>query len=115
MDPGNSDEAMREIALDIQEGADIVMIKPALSYLDVIRRAKDNFGLPIAAYNVSGEYSMIKAAAERAGSTVKKVMMETLTSIKRAGCRRDHHIFCERRGKTIEVDPNEHYTQLRII
>jgi len=85
MDLGNSDEAMREIALDIQEGADMVMVKPALSYLDVIRRAKDNFGLPIAAYNVSGEYSMIKAAAERGWLDGEKVMLETLTSIKRAG------------------------------
>ena len=85
MDFGNSDEAMREIALDIQEGADIVMVKPALSYLDIIRRAKDNFNLPIAAYNVSGEYSMIKAAAEKGWIDGEKVMMETLMAIKRAG------------------------------
>ena len=85
MDFGNSDEAMREIALDIQEGADIVMVKPALAYLDIIRRAKDNFNLPIAAYNVSGEYSMIKAAAEKNWIDGEKVMMETLTAIKRAG------------------------------
>jgi len=85
MDTGNSDEAMREIALDIQEGADIVMVKPALSYLDLIRRAKDNFNVPVAAYNVSGEYSMIKAAAERGWLDGEKVMMEVLTSIKRAG------------------------------
>lgn len=85
MDTGNSDEAMREIALDIQEGADIVMVKPALSYLDLIRRAKDNFNIPIAAYNVSGEYSMIKAAAEKGWLDGEKVMMEVLTSIKRAG------------------------------
>lgn len=85
MDFGNSDEAMREIALDIQEGADIVMVKPALSYLDIIRRTKDNFNLPIAAYNVSGEYSMIKAAAEKGWIDGEKVMMETLTAIKRAG------------------------------
>jgi len=85
MDFGNSDEAMREIALDIQEGADIVMVKPALSYLDLIRRAKDNFNLPVAAYNVSGEYSMIKAAAERGWIDGEKVMLEVLTSIKRAG------------------------------
>ncbi len=85
MDFGNSDEAMREIALDIQEGADIVMVKPALSYLDIIRRAKDNFNLPIAAYNVSGEYSMVKAAAEKGWIDGEKVMMETLTAIKRAG------------------------------
>lgn len=85
MDFGNSDEAMREIALDIQEGADIVMVKPALSYLDIIRRTKDNFNLPIAAYNVSGEYSMIKAAAEKGWIDGEKVMLETLTAIKRAG------------------------------
>jgi porphobilinogen synthase len=85
MDFGNSDEAMREIALDIQEGADIVMVKPALSYLDLIRRAKDNFNLPVAAYNVSGEYSMIKAAAEKGWLDGDKVMLEVLTSIKRAG------------------------------
>jgi porphobilinogen synthase len=85
MDTGNSDEAMREIALDISEGADIVMVKPALSYLDLIRRAKDNFNVPVAAYNVSGEYSMIKAAAERGWLDGEKVMLEVLTSIKRAG------------------------------
>lgn len=85
MDPGNSDEAIREIALDIKEGADIVMVKPALSYLDVIRRAKDNFNMPICAYNVSGEYSMVKAAAENGWLDGEKVMMEILTSIKRAG------------------------------
>jgi porphobilinogen synthase len=85
MDPPNSDEAMREIALDIQEGADIVMIKPALSYLDIIRRAKDEFNMPIAAYNVSGEYSMIKAAAANGWLDGERVMLEVLTSIKRAG------------------------------
>ena len=85
MDFANSDEAMREIALDIQEGADIVMVKPALSYLDIIRRAKDNFNVPIAAYNVSGEYSLIKAAAEKGWIDGEKVMLETLTAIKRAG------------------------------
>lgn len=85
MDPGNSDEALREIALDISEGADIVMVKPALSYLDVIRRAKDTFSIPIAAYNVSGEYSMVKAAANAGWIDGEKVMMEILTSIKRAG------------------------------
>ena len=85
MDFRNSREAMREIALDVQEGADIVMVKPALSYLDVIRRAKDEFNLPIAAYNVSGEYSMVKAAAEKGWIDGERVMMETLTAIKRAG------------------------------
>lgn len=85
MDPANSDEAMREIALDIQEGADIVMVKPALSYLDLIRRANDSFNMPIAAYNVSGEYSMIKAAEANGWLDGEKVMLEVLTSIKRAG------------------------------
>lgn len=85
MDPGNSDEALREIALDISEGADIIMVKPALSYLDVIRRTKDTFNIPIAAYNVSGEYSMVKAAANAGWIDGEKVIMEVLTSIKRAG------------------------------
>ena len=85
MDIRNTDEAMREIALDIAEGADIVMVKPALSYLDVIRRASESFNLPLAAYNVSGEYSMVKAAAERGWLDGEKVMIEVLTSIKRAG------------------------------
>jgi porphobilinogen synthase len=85
MDPPNSDEAMREIAFDIQEGADIVMVKPALSYLDIIRRAKDEFNVPVAAYNVSGEYSMIKAAAANGWLDGERAMHETLTSIKRAG------------------------------
>ena len=85
MDVANADEAMREIALDIQEGADIVMVKPALSYLDVIRRTKENFNIPVAAYNVSGEYSMIKAAAERGWLDGERTMLEVLTSIKRAG------------------------------
>ena len=85
MDPPNSDEAMREIALDIQEGADIVMVKPALAYLDIIRRAKNEFNLPTAAYNVSGEYSMIKAAVTNGWLDGERVMLEVLTSIKRAG------------------------------
>ena len=85
MDPANSREALREIELDIAEGADMVMVKPALSYLDVIRQARDNFPLPIVAYNVSGEYSMVKAAAERGWIDGPRVMNEILTSIKRAG------------------------------
>jgi porphobilinogen synthase len=85
MDFGNPTEAMREIALDIQEGADIVMVKPALAYLDIIRRTKENFNLPIAAYNVSGEYSMVKAAAANGWIDGERVMMESLTAIKRAG------------------------------
>ena len=84
MDMANSDEAMREVQYDIDEGADIIIVKPALSYLDIIRRTKDNFNIPIAAYNVSGEYSMIKSAIEQ-GIVGEDVMIETLTSIKRAG------------------------------
>lgn len=85
MDCRNSDEAMREIQLDIQEGADIIMVKPALSYLDIIRRAKDEFNIPLCAYNVSGEYSMIKSAAANGWIDGEKAMMEMLYSIKRAG------------------------------
>ena len=85
MNPANGNEAMREIALDIEEGADIVMVKPALSYLDIIRRAKDEFNIPIAAYNVSGEFSMVKAAAKNGWIDEKRIVNEILTSIKRAG------------------------------
>jgi len=85
MDPANSDEALREVELDIREGADIVMVKPALAYLDVIHRVKDKFGMPTAAYNVSGEYSMIKAAGRLGWIDEQRVMFEVLTSIKRAG------------------------------
>ncbi len=85
MDPANGREAIREVELDVEEGADIVMVKPALSYLDIIRQARDRFPLPIAAYNVSGEYSMVKAAAERGWIDGPRVMNEILTSIKRAG------------------------------
>ena len=85
MDPANSDEALREIALDIDEGADIVMVKPTLPYLDIVRRAADGFNIPIAAYNVSGEYAMIKAAAERGWLDEQRTALEMLTGVKRAG------------------------------
>jgi porphobilinogen synthase len=85
MDPANAREALREIALDIEEGADMVMVKPALSFLDVIHRARERFDCPIAAYNVSGEYMMLHAAAERGLLDHDAAMMEILTSIKRAG------------------------------
>ena len=85
MDPANANEALREVALDIEEGADIVMVKPALSYLDIIQRVKTNFNIPIAAYNVSGEYSMVKAAAANGWIDEKRLVREILTSIKRAG------------------------------
>ncbi len=85
MNPANSNEALREVELDIMEGADIVMVKPALSYLDVIYRVKNEFRMPVAAYNVSGEFSMVKAAAQNDWIDGERVMMEILTSIKRAG------------------------------
>lgn len=85
MDPANSDEALREVALDIEEGADIVMVKPAAPYLDIIRRVKDEFGYPVAAYNVSGEFAMVKAAAQKGWLDEKRIALEMLTGIKRAG------------------------------
>ena len=85
MDPANSDEALREVKLDIEEGADIVMVKPALPYLDIIKRIKDEFKYPVAAYNVSGEFAMIKAAEQLGWMDGQKAMMESLISIKRAG------------------------------
>jgi porphobilinogen synthase len=85
MDPANSLEALREAALDISEGADMIMVKPAMTYLDVIRRVRDSCPIPLAAYNVSGEYAMVKAAAERGWIDGERAMMELLTSIKRAG------------------------------
>jgi porphobilinogen synthase len=85
MDPANVEEALREVALDLDEGADIVMVKPALPYLDVIARVKDEFGVPTAAYHVSGEYAMLKAAARNGWIDEPRAMMETLTSIRRAG------------------------------
>jgi porphobilinogen synthase len=85
MDPRNGDEALREVALDVAEGADMLMVKPALAYLDVVWRTKREFGLPVAAYHVSGEYAMVKAAAERGWIDGERVMLEVLTSIRRAG------------------------------
>jgi porphobilinogen synthase len=85
MDPANALEAIREATLDIEEGADVIMVKPALPYLDIISRIRDEIDLPVAAYNVSGEYAMIKAADQMGWLDGSKVMMETLTGIKRAG------------------------------
>jgi len=85
MDPANGDEALREVALDLAEGADLVMVKPALAYLDIVRRVKQDFGVPVAAYNVSGEYAMVKAAARNGWIDEKRVVLETLTGFKRAG------------------------------
>jgi porphobilinogen synthase len=85
MDPANVEEALREVELDIEEGADIVMVKPALAYLDVIARVKAEFGYPTAAYQVSGEYAMLKAAVQKGWIDETRAMLETLTSIRRAG------------------------------
>ena len=87
MDPANSDEALREVELDIEEGADIVMVKPALAFMDIISRVKDTFNRPLCVYNVSGEYAMVKAAAERGWIDEKRIVMETLTGFKRAGAK----------------------------
>ncbi|HEV3119117.1 MAG TPA: porphobilinogen synthase [Gemmataceae bacterium] len=85
MDPANAAEAMREVGLDLDEGADIIMVKPALAYLDIIRRVKESFAVPVAAYNVSGEFAMVKAAAQKGWIDERRVALEILTSIKRAG------------------------------
>jgi len=85
MDPANVDEALREVEMDLEEGADIVMVKPAVTYLDVITRVKQRFNQPTAAYHVSGEYSMLKAAARNGWIDETRAMMETLTAIRRAG------------------------------
>jgi len=85
MDPGNGAEALREVALDLAEGADVVMVKPALAYLDIVRRVKERFEAPVAAYNVSGEFAMVKAAAAKGWIDERRVALEILTSIKRAG------------------------------
>jgi porphobilinogen synthase len=97
MDPANANEAMREVALDIGEGADIVMVKPAMPYLDVIRRVRDAFPVPVAAYNVSGEYSMVKAAAANGWIDEKRVVLEILTGIQRAGA----SIICTYHAKDV--------------
>jgi porphobilinogen synthase len=85
MDPANSDEALREVALDIAEGADMVMVKPGMPYLDIVRRVKDAFGMPTFAYQVSGEYAMLMAAAQNGWLDEDKVMLESLLAFKRAG------------------------------
>src|SRR5258708_27929609 len=85
MDPATAPEALREARLDVDEGADMLMFKPALAYLDIVRRVRDAYNLPLAAYNVSGEYSMVKAAAAKGWIDERKIVLETLTGIKRAG------------------------------
>jgi porphobilinogen synthase len=85
MDLGNVREALKEVQLDLEEGADMVMVKPALAYLDVIRRVRDTFNVPVGAYNVSGEYAMVKAAAQKGWLDEKRVVLEILTGVQRAG------------------------------
>ena len=102
MDPANSREALREVALDIEEGADIVMVKPALAYLDIIYQVKQQFNLPVAAYNVSGEYSIIKAAAKMGWIDGERAMMESLISIKRAGADMILTYFAKEAAKVLQ-------------
>jgi len=102
MDPANGDEALREVRLDIEEGADIVMVKPALPYLDIIYRVKQAFDLPVAAYNVSGEFAMVKAASQLGWVDGEQVMMESLTAIKRAGADLILTYFAKEAAKKIE-------------
>jgi porphobilinogen synthase len=104
MDPANALEAIREVSMDIEEGADIIMVKPALAYLDIIYRVREEFDLPVAAYNVSGEYSMIKAAEKMAWLDGKRVMLETLTAIKRAGADMILTYFAIDAAKALEAD-----------
>jgi porphobilinogen synthase len=85
MDPANAREALREVALDLEESADMIMVKPAMPYLDVIQRVREKFDVPVAAYNVSGEYAMVKAAAQRGWLDEKRIVLEILTGIQRAG------------------------------
>jgi porphobilinogen synthase len=105
MDPANTREAIKEVYLDITEGADIVMVKPALAYLDIIAKVKEATDLPVAAYNVSGEYSMIKAAAQLGWIDEKKVMLETLTSMKRAGADIILTYFAKEVAQILGVNP----------
>ena len=85
MDPANAREALKEVAADLEEGADMVMVKPALAYLDIVRQVRDDFDVPVAAYNVSGEYAMVKAAAQKGWLDEQRVVLEILTGIQRAG------------------------------
>ena len=103
MDPANSDEALREVALDLEEGADMVMVKPGLPYLDILRRVKDEFGMPTFAYQVSGEYAMLMAAAERGWIDGEKAMIESLVALKRAGADGILTYFAPRAAEMLRV------------
>ena len=102
MDPANAQEALREVALDVDEGADIVMVKPALPYLDVVARVKQEFGVPVAAYSVSGEYAMIRAAGQLGWLDEERAMMEALTGIRRAGADLIITYFAKEAARLIE-------------
>jgi porphobilinogen synthase len=102
MDPANSNEALREVAQDIEEGADIVMVKPGLPYLDIIVRVKERFGMPTFAYQVSGEYAMIMAAADKSYIDGDKAMLESLISLKRAGADAVLTYFAARAAKKLK-------------
>jgi porphobilinogen synthase len=99
MDPANSDEALREVALDLAEGADMVMVKPGMPYLDIVRRVKDEFKVPTYVYQVSGEYAMLKAAAQNGWLDERACVLESLLAFKRAGRRRHPDLLCARRGR----------------
>ena len=105
MDPANAREALREIALDVEEGADLIMVKPALAYLDVIRRARDTFPHPLAAYNVSGEYAMLKAAVAQGWMDEERAVMETMTAIRRAGADLILTYFAKDVGRWLQQTP----------
>lgn len=105
MDPANGDEALREVALDLQEGADMVMVKPGLPYLDVIRRVKDHFRVPVMAYQVSGEYAMLKAAVNQGWLEEKQVVLETLLSFKRAGADGILTYYAKTAAEWLQEDP----------
>jgi porphobilinogen synthase len=102
MDPANSDEALREVALDLAEGADMVMVKPGMPYLDIIRRVKDEFGVPVFAYQVSGEYAMLKAAAQNGWLDERAVVLESLLSFKRAGADAVLTYFAKAAGRWLQ-------------
>ena len=102
MDPANTDEALREVGLDISEGADMVMIKPGMPYLDVLARVKQTFGVPTFAYQVSGEYAMLMAAIERGWLDPKKVIPGKPDGLQTGGCRWHSHLFCPRYGAGAE-------------
>ncbi len=114
MDPANAREAMVEIAADLDEGADIIIVKPALPYLDIVRQARDRFEAPLIAYNVSGEYAMIKAAAQLGWIDERRVILETLTSIKRAGAGRVITYHAKEAARWLREEPNAAYRTLPI-